>query len=82
MFFGREMPAQGLCCEFWHGTGQHGAVRQGQMRPADLATQQRDLVAQHHQLRDHRGLARAASSNQPNPNLQSGTAAEQPFRRS
>jgi hypothetical protein len=22
MFFGREMPAQGLCCEFWHGTGE------------------------------------------------------------
>src|ERR1700716_601529 len=21
MLFGREMPAQGLCCEFWHGTG-------------------------------------------------------------
>jgi hypothetical protein len=38
----------------------------GQARPTDLATQHRDLVAQHHQLRDHRGLAHDTSGNEPN----------------
>jgi hypothetical protein len=37
--------------------GQHGPVRPGQTWPGNLATQHRDLMAQHHQLSDHRGLA-------------------------
>jgi hypothetical protein len=37
--------------------GEHGPVRPGQPRPADLATQHGDFVAQHQQLGDHRGLA-------------------------
>jgi hypothetical protein len=37
--------------------GQHGPVRPGQTWPGNLATQHRDLMAQHHQLSDYRGLA-------------------------
>jgi hypothetical protein len=37
--------------------GEHGPVRPGQPRPADLAAQHGDLVAQHQQLRGHRRIA-------------------------
>jgi hypothetical protein len=40
-----------------HEGGQHRTVRPRQARPVDLATQHRDLMAQHHQLDEDRGLA-------------------------
>jgi len=46
--FTRESPDEG---------GQNGPVRPGQAWPAYLAAQHGDLVAQHQQLGDYRGLA-------------------------
>jgi hypothetical protein len=37
---GREMPAQSLCCEFWHGTGKDSALSRTlrDTRPGQLGT--------------------------------------------
>jgi hypothetical protein len=57
----------------------HRPVRPGKTRPTDLTTQHRDLVTQHHQLGNHRGLTpRRAAATSRTTEPRSGRAAEQP----